>query len=515
MQRLLSATQSRAVKTRAETLGWPSNLPSEKVLTLHLVPLTLLKLVQIFFTPPTPDEAYYWLWAQHPALSYFDHPPLVAWVLIPMDTLFGWNLFSLRAAPLATFLGCLWILWYWSKRLFTADVAMRAFLAGTLILLATPMLFRLQSLAHPDHLLIFFGMLTGHFWLLFSRELDSGRKNWTLYYLGCIALGFAGLSKYNAVFLGLGFAAWVLISTSGRPCFRSIHLWIGAALALLMQLPVLVWNLQHGWPSFQYNLEQRIGQSFYGNASGNLFHFIFWSVIMLGPAMVLALARFNFLRLAEHVKFAVLGRYVFFTSTVLFIFLCFFNTIMHYWNITAYLLFLPVSVLFFKNSTRLLFHAHYGVVTAIYLVVLQSVFPSYKVWSSETPGGPTYRDNDITYGQRELATVVEEEEARLQPDVVMTTDYRTASLLSFAAERTDILKIGLRNDQFDFWFDPEALKGKDALVLVDKYFPESELLTKVFEEVTPIREFTTEYYGIPMYRYRLVYAKNYLAKGRY
>src|SRR5215213_10135897 len=27
------------------------------------------------------DEAYYWLWSQHLQLSYYDHPPLVAWAI--------------------------------------------------------------------------------------------------------------------------------------------------------------------------------------------------------------------------------------------------------------------------------------------------------------------------------------------------------------------------------------------------------------------------------------------------
>ena len=27
------------------------------------------------------DEAYYWLWSRRPAAGYFDHPPLVAWLV--------------------------------------------------------------------------------------------------------------------------------------------------------------------------------------------------------------------------------------------------------------------------------------------------------------------------------------------------------------------------------------------------------------------------------------------------
>ena len=35
-----------------------------------------------------PDEAYYWVWSRHLALSYFDHGPMVAW-LIRLGTLAG------------------------------------------------------------------------------------------------------------------------------------------------------------------------------------------------------------------------------------------------------------------------------------------------------------------------------------------------------------------------------------------------------------------------------------------
>ena len=33
------------------------------------------------------DEAHYALYAAHPALSYFDHPPLVGWVQWPLVAL--------------------------------------------------------------------------------------------------------------------------------------------------------------------------------------------------------------------------------------------------------------------------------------------------------------------------------------------------------------------------------------------------------------------------------------------
>ncbi len=45
-----------------------------------LIAFLVLRLVFWFATFPNPDEAYYWLWGQHPGLSYYDHPPLQAWI---------------------------------------------------------------------------------------------------------------------------------------------------------------------------------------------------------------------------------------------------------------------------------------------------------------------------------------------------------------------------------------------------------------------------------------------------
>jgi hypothetical protein len=41
----------------------------------------LLRLVYIGQVDLVPQEAYYWNYAQHPALSYLDHPPMVAWLI--------------------------------------------------------------------------------------------------------------------------------------------------------------------------------------------------------------------------------------------------------------------------------------------------------------------------------------------------------------------------------------------------------------------------------------------------
>jgi 4-amino-4-deoxy-L-arabinose transferase-like glycosyltransferase len=49
-------------------------------LSIFLLLLIVLRYIFWLFAPPNPDEAYYWLWGQHLDFSYYDHPPLQAWL---------------------------------------------------------------------------------------------------------------------------------------------------------------------------------------------------------------------------------------------------------------------------------------------------------------------------------------------------------------------------------------------------------------------------------------------------
>jgi len=48
---------------------------------LTILALVALRLVAAAFTPLTFDEAYYWMWSKHLAGGYYDHPPMVAFVI--------------------------------------------------------------------------------------------------------------------------------------------------------------------------------------------------------------------------------------------------------------------------------------------------------------------------------------------------------------------------------------------------------------------------------------------------
>jgi hypothetical protein len=100
-------------------------------------------------------------------------------------------------------------------------------------------------------------------------------------------LGLAGLSKYTAVFLALPVVG-CLLWRFGWALLRSPKPRAAVGLAVLMVLPVFVWNAQHDWVSFAYQLH---------HGGGGQWQWSQWAGFMLGqvvmyPLMVCAFVGF-------------------------------------------------------------------------------------------------------------------------------------------------------------------------------------------------------------------------------
>jgi hypothetical protein len=187
------------------------------------------------------DEAYYRLWALAPALSYLDHPPMVAWLIAAGRYILGDTPFGVRlAAVLTSLLGPL-LLWRTVWLLFGAEVARRA----VLFALAMPLLTVGGIIITPDMPSVLFWGLTG--WAL--AELYASRNaNWWLA-VGLFA-GLGLLSKYTNLFVGAGILIWLVGLRENWRWFSCWQLWAGGAASALLTLPVVLWNREHDWASF-------------------------------------------------------------------------------------------------------------------------------------------------------------------------------------------------------------------------------------------------------------------------
>ena len=207
-----------------------------------LVALTVLRLAIAANVPLAPDEAYYWVWSHALAPGYPDHPPMVAlWIrlgtLIAGDTVFGIRLLGPLSVAIASLLLA-----------DTTDALFPGQRAGgrVAVLLNATLLFGVGAIVMtPDTPLLVFW--TACLWAM-AKLLRTGDSSWWLA-IGLFA-GFAMASKYTAAFLWLGIVLWLLATPSMRFwVFRPMP-WLGALLALLVFLPVILWNAEHHWVSF-------------------------------------------------------------------------------------------------------------------------------------------------------------------------------------------------------------------------------------------------------------------------
>jgi len=69
------------------------------------------------------DGYYYWQWSHHLALSYYDGPPLIAYTLKLITTLFGHSEFSLYSLNILTIIITSFVVYKIAKTFFGEKVA--------------------------------------------------------------------------------------------------------------------------------------------------------------------------------------------------------------------------------------------------------------------------------------------------------------------------------------------------------------------------------------------------------
>jgi hypothetical protein len=219
--------------------GWLDG--SGRLLLAAVVALALVRALVAAFAGLTEDEAYYRLWALAPAMSYLDHPPMVGWMIAAGRWIAGDNPLGIRLAAVASSLVGPFVLWRTAHILFGPVVARRA----VWFALAMPLLAVGGVIITPDTPSVLFWGLAG--WAL-AELYVSGRANWWLA-VGLFA-GLGLLSKYTNLFVGAGLLLWLVLLPANWRWFRSWQLWAGGALAVLLALPVVLWNAEHEWASF-------------------------------------------------------------------------------------------------------------------------------------------------------------------------------------------------------------------------------------------------------------------------
>jgi len=178
-----------------------------------------------------------------PDYGYYDHPPMIGWLLALLLKLSRaeWVLrLPVTLLPFALAAGIYFVL----RRL----DEMKAALAALAFMLLPANVW--SVFITTDTPLIFFSFASAFaFWLGIVRRSPG------LQALAGVFLGLAFLSKYFAVLLGLAYVAHVALSPRGQRDWRAL------ALVVLCSLPFalvnLWWNYEHCWANLMFNLYNR------------------------------------------------------------------------------------------------------------------------------------------------------------------------------------------------------------------------------------------------------------------
>jgi dolichol-phosphate mannosyltransferase len=223
-----------------------------------IVLLLLLRFVWAATINLSPQEAYYWNYAIHPALSYLDHPPMVAWVIRAGTLLLGKSEIGVRIGGLCLVVVSTWLIYGLGRLWFSR----RAGLWAALLFQVIPAFFIYGMIITPDVPLICFWLLT--MYLVSIAVLKDRPSAW---YGAGAALGFAMLSKYTALFLVPSALLFLIADRAHRKWLLRKEPYLAFFLSLVIFSPVILWNYQHQWASFAFQFGRRLsGEEYQGHA---------------------------------------------------------------------------------------------------------------------------------------------------------------------------------------------------------------------------------------------------------
>ena len=222
------------------------------------------------------DELYYVACGLRPAFGYVDHPPLVAWVARAVWDLSGGSHAALRLMSVLTGAAVVFLTGWLARELGGGRFAQG--------------LTALCTLAAPVYLFLFHTFSMNPFDVLFwtlgafvvARIIRTGQTgrtgNGRLWLLFGLIAGLGLLNKHSILFFGFGVVVGLLL-TPERRHLREPWLWLGGAIAAVLVLPHVIWQIQNGWPTAEFIHNATT----YKNVPLSPFDFLVEQVMQMGP----------------------------------------------------------------------------------------------------------------------------------------------------------------------------------------------------------------------------------------
>jgi len=189
------------------------------------------------------DELYYLACTHRLAWGYVDHPPLSIAILWLVRHIASDSLVALRIPAAAAGAASVWLTGVVARRLGAGTYGQLLAMTATAI---APMLLAVDTFYSMNVFDVLLWTVTARV-LLDAVDAPTERR-WAI--LG-IVIGLGLLNKLSVLWFGGGIAAG-LVLTPARRLLLTRGPWIAAAIAAVMFLPHLVWQVAHGWPTIEF-----------------------------------------------------------------------------------------------------------------------------------------------------------------------------------------------------------------------------------------------------------------------
>lgn len=401
-------------------------------------------LLQAFITPLLEDEAYYWFFSRFPAWGYYEHPPMVAFMIKAGYAIFA-NELGVRLVAAFMNLAAIYI----AELLIKPEKPLLFYL----LVSSVAVLHGLGFLAIPDAPLLLFIAL---FFIFYKRYLESDSYKDALLIGICAALMI--LSKYHGVLI-IGFTLLSNIKLLKR---KTLLLALAAFLVLL--IPHIIWLFVNDFPIVRFHLSGRNPVPYRFEFTVN---YLLSALIVFGPliAPVLLFAGFSLKPrdlFERALKWSFIGIYIF------FFLMSFRGRVEAYWTFPAL-----IPALWFgyrllsekKAGTKIL----YPIASlSILLIIAARIFLS---------GGISTNNRLLQELQEPFCNPAQwvsdmSEKAGNRP-VIFMNSYQDASIYSFYSGKPSMSLSNVmgRKNQFDIWDLENRFRGREVMVVPNFEMP--------------------------------------------
>jgi len=470
---------------------------------VFLFGVTLVRLIFIGFLDLPPDEAYYWDWSRNLGLSYYDHPPMVAY-FISLFTLLGRNseFFTRLSCVVLIFLMTI-IAYRLGKDIFGDE---RAGLLSAFLVNIVPGHAIGAVIVTPDTPQGFFWVLGLYF---VYKAISTSKEFW--WYLVGVALGFGLLSKYTMLLFVPSIFLFLLLSKDNRKWLMRKEPYLALIIGLVVFSPVIIWNFKHDWISFNFQFthgfskKENPGMKYFldyiGGQMGIVSPFVFiaWLYTM-AKSLYLGLKRQNANLLL-----------LFCASAPVFLFFAVISLrtkVEGNWPGMAYfsglIAMTGLSLLSLSRGKKRKLHVAWLIIvfsSSLLLTTVAHVQAIYPLLPIPLKDDPT----SALHGWREMGLEVNKvlhEMPKEIPTFILGHRHQVVGELAFYTEsqRYPVYEVSWegRFNQYNIWNDFSTRLGNNAVLVSEQSYGESSFVTAVFDRIEESRCLTIKRNGFPI-----------------